>query len=285
MIFASLILMVKNQCPNTHCIVQLRSWPAAEGVSAGGAHPCTVTSAGGPCNVHGEGRAASRSTAFRLPFCQRCCCLSCIFCGQPLLCDCIAHVEIKGVLLLTLVVQNWGTEEVAAWLDLLNLGEYKEIFIRHDIRGAELLHLERRDLKVFSFFLPLLLSFSLVLEHCLQRRTFLPVCPLSHAPSLACVLQMVSHVTHFLVPGLTWVSAFPVRMSAVFSGQSHSLMLVAEARHAPDHPSVSVGVAVPVLMFPSCSRFCLSLCCSCMDGGWLLLGTAKNELNIRLTKN
>ncbi|KAH0502984.1 Diacylglycerol kinase eta [Microtus ochrogaster] len=44
-------------------------------------------------------------------------------------------------------VQNWGTEEVAAWLDLLNLGEYKEIFIRHDIRGAELLHLERRDLK------------------------------------------------------------------------------------------------------------------------------------------
>uniref|UniRef100_A0A8D0NZ42 Diacylglycerol kinase n=1 Tax=Sus scrofa TaxID=9823 RepID=A0A8D0NZ42_PIG len=47
----------------------------------------------------------------------------------------------------SLVVQKWGTEEVAAWLDLLNLGEYKEIFIRHDIRGAELLHLERRDLK------------------------------------------------------------------------------------------------------------------------------------------
>ncbi|XP_008567423.1 PREDICTED: diacylglycerol kinase eta [Galeopterus variegatus] len=44
-------------------------------------------------------------------------------------------------------VQKWGTEEVAAWLDLLNLGEYKEIFIGHDIRGAELLHLERRDLK------------------------------------------------------------------------------------------------------------------------------------------
>lgn len=52
-------------------------------------------------------------------------------------------------MLLTLVVQKWGTEEVAAWLDLLNLGEYREIFIRHDIRGAELLHLERRDLKVF----------------------------------------------------------------------------------------------------------------------------------------
>uniref|UniRef100_H2ZSK0 Diacylglycerol kinase, eta n=1 Tax=Latimeria chalumnae TaxID=7897 RepID=H2ZSK0_LATCH len=47
----------------------------------------------------------------------------------------------------TLVVQKWGTDEVAAWLDLLSLGEYKEIFIRHDIRGSELLHLERRDLK------------------------------------------------------------------------------------------------------------------------------------------
>uniref|UniRef100_A0A452HII3 Diacylglycerol kinase n=1 Tax=Gopherus agassizii TaxID=38772 RepID=A0A452HII3_9SAUR len=46
-------------------------------------------------------------------------------------------------------VQKWGTDEVAAWLDLLSLGEYKEIFISHDIRGSELLHLERRDLKVF----------------------------------------------------------------------------------------------------------------------------------------
>ncbi|XP_077789555.1 diacylglycerol kinase eta [Podarcis muralis] len=45
------------------------------------------------------------------------------------------------------LVQKWGTDEVAAWLDLLSLGEYKEIFISHDIRGSELLHLERRDLK------------------------------------------------------------------------------------------------------------------------------------------
>ncbi|XP_025020959.1 diacylglycerol kinase eta [Python bivittatus] len=44
-------------------------------------------------------------------------------------------------------VQKWGTDEVAAWLDLLSLGEYKETFISHDIRGSELLHLERRDLK------------------------------------------------------------------------------------------------------------------------------------------
>ncbi|XP_031417052.1 diacylglycerol kinase eta isoform X3 [Clupea harengus] len=44
-------------------------------------------------------------------------------------------------------VQRWGTEEVATWLEQLSLGEYKDTFIRHDIRGSELLHLERRDLK------------------------------------------------------------------------------------------------------------------------------------------
>ncbi|XP_046891059.1 diacylglycerol kinase delta-like isoform X3 [Hypomesus transpacificus] len=48
---------------------------------------------------------------------------------------------------LTLPVHQWGTEEVAAWLELICLTEYKEIFIGHDVRGAELLHLERRDLK------------------------------------------------------------------------------------------------------------------------------------------
>uniref|UniRef100_A0A452UL04 Diacylglycerol kinase n=1 Tax=Ursus maritimus TaxID=29073 RepID=A0A452UL04_URSMA len=56
-------------------------------------------------------------------------------------------VSSYGEEILSTTVTCWGTEEVAAWLDLLNLGEYKEIFIRHDIRGAELLHLERRDLK------------------------------------------------------------------------------------------------------------------------------------------
>ncbi|XP_029470937.1 diacylglycerol kinase delta isoform X3 [Rhinatrema bivittatum] len=44
-------------------------------------------------------------------------------------------------------VHLWGTEEVAAWLEHLSLCEYKDIFIRHDIQGSELLHLERRDLK------------------------------------------------------------------------------------------------------------------------------------------
>ncbi|XP_030632229.1 diacylglycerol kinase delta isoform X1 [Chanos chanos] len=48
---------------------------------------------------------------------------------------------------LNLPVQQWGTEEVGAWLEFLCLSEYKEIFIGHDVRGAELLHLERRDLK------------------------------------------------------------------------------------------------------------------------------------------
>ncbi|XP_004916838.1 diacylglycerol kinase kappa isoform X3 [Xenopus tropicalis] len=47
----------------------------------------------------------------------------------------------------SLTVDKWGTEEVAAWLDVLGLGEYKDIFIRHDIQGSELVLLERRDLK------------------------------------------------------------------------------------------------------------------------------------------
>ncbi|XP_042196580.1 diacylglycerol kinase eta isoform X3 [Callorhinchus milii] len=48
----------------------------------------------------------------------------------------------------SLPVEKWATDEVAVWLESLSLGEYKEIFIRHDIQGSELLHLERRDLKV-----------------------------------------------------------------------------------------------------------------------------------------
>jgi diacylglycerol kinase (ATP) len=44
-------------------------------------------------------------------------------------------------------VQQWGNEDVAAWLDSLQLGEYRDDFISHDIRGPELLTLERRDLK------------------------------------------------------------------------------------------------------------------------------------------
>lgn len=49
---------------------------------------------------------------------------------------------------LFLTAHLWGTEEVSLWLERLSLSEYKEVFTRHDIRGCELLHLERRDLKV-----------------------------------------------------------------------------------------------------------------------------------------
>ncbi|XP_048015752.1 diacylglycerol kinase delta-like isoform X4 [Megalobrama amblycephala] len=48
---------------------------------------------------------------------------------------------------LNMPVNTWGVDEVAVWLEMLCLAEYKEIFIRHDIRGPELLQLERRDLK------------------------------------------------------------------------------------------------------------------------------------------
>ncbi|XP_068602188.1 diacylglycerol kinase eta [Brachionichthys hirsutus] len=44
-------------------------------------------------------------------------------------------------------VERWGTEEVGVWLEQLSLGEYRDAFIRHDVQGSELLHLERRDLK------------------------------------------------------------------------------------------------------------------------------------------
>ncbi|XP_010009532.1 PREDICTED: diacylglycerol kinase kappa [Nestor notabilis] len=46
-----------------------------------------------------------------------------------------------------LPADKWGSEEVAAWLEALGLGEYREIFVRHDIQGSELILLERRDLK------------------------------------------------------------------------------------------------------------------------------------------
>ncbi|NXW44557.1 DGKD kinase, partial [Nyctiprogne leucopyga] len=46
-----------------------------------------------------------------------------------------------------LPADKWGSEEVAVWLEALGLGEYRDIFIRHDIQGSELILLERRDLK------------------------------------------------------------------------------------------------------------------------------------------
>ncbi|GBM29824.1 Diacylglycerol kinase delta [Araneus ventricosus] len=44
-------------------------------------------------------------------------------------------------------VLTWGTSEVALWLESIQMGEYKDNFISHDVQGPEMLHLERRDLK------------------------------------------------------------------------------------------------------------------------------------------
>uniref|UniRef100_A0A8C5BJZ5 Diacylglycerol kinase n=1 Tax=Gadus morhua TaxID=8049 RepID=A0A8C5BJZ5_GADMO len=57
------------------------------------------------------------------------------------------HPEVLSDEQLAHIMERWGTLEVGAWLERLCLQEYKEIFIRHDVQGAELLLLERRDLK------------------------------------------------------------------------------------------------------------------------------------------
>lgn len=44
-------------------------------------------------------------------------------------------------------IAPWGTQEVATWLETLQLSEYIESFVKNDIRGRELLTLARRDLK------------------------------------------------------------------------------------------------------------------------------------------
>nr|XP_023014140.1 diacylglycerol kinase eta-like [Leptinotarsa decemlineata] len=44
-------------------------------------------------------------------------------------------------------VSSWGTQEVATWLETLQLSEYIDSFEKNDIRGRELLTLARRDLK------------------------------------------------------------------------------------------------------------------------------------------
>ena len=42
-------------------------------------------------------------------------------------------------------VAAWNTEEVVTWLESIALPEYRNSFIRHDVRGPELLSLERRS--------------------------------------------------------------------------------------------------------------------------------------------
>lgn len=47
----------------------------------------------------------------------------------------------------TTSVSNWSVQEVAAWLEAMQMHEYVENFVKHDVRGRELLTLARRDLK------------------------------------------------------------------------------------------------------------------------------------------
>ncbi|CAI9736844.1 diacylglycerol kinase delta-like isoform X2 [Octopus vulgaris] len=44
-------------------------------------------------------------------------------------------------------IEDWSTAEVAMWLETLALGEYQQNFVTNEIRGSELLSLERSDLK------------------------------------------------------------------------------------------------------------------------------------------
>jgi hypothetical protein len=46
-------------------------------------------------------------------------------------------------------VAIWGVTEVPTWLETLQLPEYVENFVRHDIHGRELLTSGRRDPKEF----------------------------------------------------------------------------------------------------------------------------------------
>ncbi|KAJ8348780.1 hypothetical protein SKAU_G00273690 [Synaphobranchus kaupii] len=57
------------------------------------------------------------------------------------------HKQKSNSSLSSLSAEKWATEEVAAWLDALGLGEYREIFVHHDIQGSELVLLQRQDLK------------------------------------------------------------------------------------------------------------------------------------------
>lgn len=45
-------------------------------------------------------------------------------------------------------VRNWTTADVCQWLVSIDLNDYHENFIAHDIRGRELIALGRTDLKV-----------------------------------------------------------------------------------------------------------------------------------------
>ncbi len=80
-------------------------------------------------------------------------------------------------------VTEWGIEEVGQWLESIGLPEYKENFMTNDIRGRELLHLGRQDLKVGRFFVVMVVS-------------WLPCLPTSQPPRTPKGL----HASHLLKP-------------------------------------------------------------------------------------
>ena len=45
-------------------------------------------------------------------------------------------------------ILDWDVHDVGQWLDSIGMVEYKENFMSNDIRGRELLNLNRQDLKV-----------------------------------------------------------------------------------------------------------------------------------------
>ena len=45
-------------------------------------------------------------------------------------------------------VHSWTAEDVGQWLENMSLAEYKDSFIRNEIRGMELLHLDKTDIQV-----------------------------------------------------------------------------------------------------------------------------------------
>jgi len=49
-------------------------------------------------------------------------------------------------------VYTWTPEDVGLWLESLSLGEYRDSFIGHEIRGTELLSLDKGDIQVSIIF-------------------------------------------------------------------------------------------------------------------------------------
>ena len=54
----------------------------------------------------------------------------------------------KIKLLIAVPILDWDVHDVGQWLDSIGMVEYKENFMSNDIRGRELLNLNRHDIKV-----------------------------------------------------------------------------------------------------------------------------------------